>query len=178
MKRTPLIVIAFAFALTCGAWRAHALAGGDSSALVASVPTHASRFPPVPSPTTLRKFDEYGNIHWSDEKLRLDNVAVELRGEPTLRVYIICYGGRRGRAGEARRKCARAAGYLSKARGIETARIFTLDGGFREDLTVELWPFPVGTVTPTGSPTVDPSEVTIIKDSPKRKRAARRKSAR
>ena len=176
MKRAPLNVVAFAAALACAAWAASAK--GDDAAPKLSAETNSARFPPAPSPTSLRKFDEYGNIHWSDEKLRLDNVADELRGEPTLRVYIICYGGRRGRAGEARRKCARAAGYLSKARGIEAARVFTSDGGFREDLTVELWPFPVGAVTPTGSPTVDPSEVTIIKDSPKRKRTPRRKPPR
>jgi hypothetical protein len=35
----------------------------------------------------------------------------------------------------------------------------TVDGGYKEDLTVELWIVPSGANPPTASPTVDPSEV-------------------
>jgi hypothetical protein len=180
MKRTPLIVIviAFACALGCGAWRSHASARGDSSAPWASASTPAPRFPPVPSPTSTRKIDEYGNIRWGDEKARLDNLAIEARNDPTAVSYLVCYGGRRTREGEAARRCKRAADYLTKAAGIEAARVVTLDGGHREDLTVELWLLPAGSMPPTAAPTVDPSEVIIIKDAPKRKRppsAARKK---
>src|SRR6185503_8202733 len=30
-----------------------------------------------------RKFDEYGNIRFNDEKARLDNYAIQLQNEPT-----------------------------------------------------------------------------------------------
>lgn len=155
----PVLVLA-AF----GAWGAHAGA--------ARAPA-AARFPPVTPPTTARKVDEYGAIRWGDEQARLDNYVIELRNDPTARACIICYGGRKGRAGEARRRCARAADYLKRAGRIDAARIITLDGGFRERLTVELWTPPAGTTLPAVSPTVDPSEVTIIKDAPRRKRPRR-----
>jgi hypothetical protein len=106
-----------------------------------------------------RKIDEYGNIRFNDEKARLDNFAIELQNDPTATGYIIAYGGRRGRAGEAQARADRAKNYLVNQRGIDASRIQTIDGGFREDLTVELWIAPSGAQAPTASPTVDPSEV-------------------
>jgi hypothetical protein len=114
-----------------------------------------------------RKVDEYGNIRWSDEKSRLDNFVIELQNDPTAQGYLICYGGRVGRQGEAKRRCQRAMSYVSKQRGLDAARIVTLDGGYREGLTVELWVLPSGATPPTASPTVDPKEVRIIRDRPK-----------
>ncbi|MDQ3919889.1 MAG: PKD domain-containing protein, partial [Acidobacteriota bacterium] len=110
-------------------------------------------------PQTARKVDEYGNIRFNDEKARLDNFAIELQNDPTSQGYLICYGGRRGRAGEAQARCDRAKNYLTTTRGIDAGRIMTVDGGYREDLTVELWVVPSGANPPTASPTVDPSEV-------------------
>ncbi|HEX7316054.1 MAG TPA: hypothetical protein VF297_19260 [Pyrinomonadaceae bacterium] len=106
-----------------------------------------------------RKVDEYGNIRFNDEKARLDNYAIELQNDPTAQGYLVCYGGRRGRTGEAQRRCDRAKNYLVSTRGIDASRIVTVDGGFREELTVELWVVPSGATPPPASPTVDPSEV-------------------
>lgn len=114
-----------------------------------------------------RKLDEYGNIRWSDEKARLDNFVIELRNDPTAQGYLICYGGRVGHRGEAQRRCQRAMNYVSKQRGIEAARIVTADGGYREDLTIELWVLPSGAMPPTASSTVDPREVRFIKSKAK-----------
>lgn len=122
-----------------------------------------------------RKIDEYGDIRWSDEKARLDNYIMELRHDPTMRACMVCYGGRRARKDEARRRCARAADYVKRVGGIDAARVFTIDGGYREELTVELWPLPAGATPPMTSPTVDPSEVIIINDAPRRKRTPRRR---
>jgi len=115
-----------------------------------------------------RKIDEYGNIRFNDEKARLDNFAIELQNDPTAQGYIIAYGGRRGRAGEAQRRADRAKDYLVNTRGIDASRIVTVDGGFREDLTVELWIVPSGATAPQATATVDPSEVQTI--TPRRRR--------
>jgi len=117
-----------------------------------------------------RKLDEYGNIRWSDEKARLDNFAIEMQNSPTAQGYIFCYGGRVGRAGEALRRCSRARSYVNKHRGIEASRIVTIDGGYKEDLTVELWVLSSGATPPTPFPTVDPKEVRIIKSGSKSRR--------
>lgn len=157
--RNALLFIALASVLACGAWSAHA--GADA-------PSLTPRFPPVPAPTSPRKIDEYGDIRWADEKARLDNYVMELRNDPTARAFVACYGGRRARAGEARARCARVARYLKRVGGIDGSRIITLDGGYREELTVELWTPPAGAMLPMVSPTLDPSEVTIIKRRPAR----------
>ena len=109
-----------------------------------------------------RLFDQYGNIAFNDEKARLDNYAIQLQNEPGAQGYIIAYGGRRGRAGEAQARADRAKDYMVNTRGIDPGRIVTVDGGYREDLTVELWIVPTGAALPAASPTVQQSEVTII----------------
>jgi hypothetical protein len=119
------------------------------------------------------KVDEYGNIRFNDEKARLDNYAIELQNDPTAQGYLICYGGRKGRTGEAQRRCDRAKDYLVNTRGISGDRIVTVDGGYREELTVELWVVPSGANPPTGSPTVDPSEVKAT-PAPRTRRRGRR----
>jgi hypothetical protein len=105
------------------------------------------------------RFDEYGNIRFNDEKARLDNFAIELQNEPASQAYLLCYSGRRGRTGEAQRRCDRVKNYLVNTRGISADRIQTVDGGYREELTVELWIVPPGAAPPQATPTVDPSEV-------------------
>ena len=117
-----------------------------------------------------RKIDEYGNIRFNDEKARLDNYAIELQNDPTAQGYLVCYGGRRGRTGEAQRRCDRAKDYLVTTRGIEASRIVTVDGGFKEDLTVELWVVPAGATPPQATPSVDPSEVQPTRAPARRRR--------
>lgn len=120
-----------------------------------------------------RKFDEYGNIAFNDEKARLDNFAIELQNNPGAQGYIIAYAGRRARTGEAQSRADRAKDYLVNNRQIDSGRIVTVDGGYREDLTVELWIVPTGATPPTASPTVDASEVQIIKGRTPRRRRGR-----
>jgi len=112
--------------------------------------------------------DEYGDIKFDDEKARLDNFAIEMQNDPTAKGYIICYGGRRGYEGEAQRRCDRAKKYVTTVRGIDPGHVVTVDGGFREDLTVRLTIVPAGATPPAPSPTVDPREVVIIKRTPRR----------
>jgi hypothetical protein len=125
-----------------------------------------------PPPTVARKVDEYGNIKFNDEKARLDNYAIELQNDPTAQGYLVCYGGRTGRTGEAQRRCDRAKNYLVSTRGIDASRIVTVDGGYREELTVELWVVPSGANPPQSTPTVDASEVKPTR-APTRRRGRR-----
>jgi hypothetical protein len=127
----------------------------------------------IPQPIIDNKIDEYGRISFDDEQARLDNFAIELQNDPTAEGYLICYGGRVGRAREAVRRCARAKAYLSGYRHIPAARIVTVDGGYREDLTVELWYVSAGMTPPHPSPSVDPKEVRFVKAGPKRGRRRR-----
>ena len=122
-----------------------------------------------------RKFDEYGKLVAADANARLDNFGIELQSDPTAQGYVIAYGGRRGKAGEAQKMADRAKNYLVKKRSLDAERVMTLDGGFREEATTELWLVPSGATPPQASPTVDPSEVQTTKPV-KRKAATRKKS--
>jgi len=100
-----------------------------------------------------RKFDEYSNIPFSDEKARLDNFAIYLqKDEPAFKGYIIVYAARSTRSGAAQARAKRAKDYLVKVRGIETARVVTIDGGYRDQLEVELYALPAAMLPPTPNP--------------------------
>ena len=73
-----------------------------------------------PPPQPPRKFDEYGNIRFNDEKARLDNYAIQLQNEPGSTGTIIVYGSCEG---EAQQRGDRAKDYLVNTRGIEAGRI-------------------------------------------------------
>jgi hypothetical protein len=102
--------------------------------------------PPVPA----RKFDEYGNIRFNDEKARLDNYAIQLQNEPGSTGTIIVYGSCQG---EGQQRGDRAKDYLVNTRGIEAGRITVIDGGCRSDLTVQLWIVPPGSTPPAADAT-------------------------
>lgn len=144
---------------------------GGFTALMASCPQTASQ-------TILkgacclfhRKFDEYGDIHFNDEKARMKNFILQMQNEPGALGYVLIYAGRRALIDEAQRRLERAKNYLVNEGGISAERIVTLDGGHREDLTVELWIAPAGAppLTPDKDTTLSPGEVEIIPDPPKR----------
>ncbi len=100
-------------------------------------------------PHAIRKFDEYGDLTINKERERLNDFALMLKGEPKTQGYIIAYAGRRARVAEA---------------GIDRARVVTVDGGYREQLMIELFLGAKDGAEPVPSPTLCPSEVRIIKD--------------
>ena len=120
-----------------------------------------------------RKIDEFGEIEWSDLMARLDNFAIELQNDPTAQGYIIAYGGRVGRRGEALKRASRAKGYLTNVRGIPAGQVVIIDGGYRTDLTLALKVRGRGAPPPEPYSTVAPAEVRFIKSVSKR--AARRR---
>lgn len=110
------------------------------------------RCPAAPQGGDPRKFDEYSNIPFSDEKARLDNFAVYLqKDQPTFKGYIV-YAGQRARSGASQVRAKRAKDYLVKVRGIEATRIVTIDGGSREKFEVELYALPSSVSPPTPTP--------------------------
>ncbi len=111
------------------------------------------RCPAVPPIGDARRFDKYSNLSFSDEKARLDNFAAYLqKDEPKFKGYIIVYAGRKAHSGEAQARAKRAKDYLVKVRGIEAARIVTIDGGQRNRSVVELFALPSSMSPPTPNP--------------------------
>ena len=106
-----------------------------------------------------REFDECNNCTFDDQKARLDNLVVELQNDPSTRAYIIAYGGRTSPLAQVEILMKRARDYIIEQRGIDAARITTLNGGFREDDSVELWVVPSGAAPPQATPTIQAGEV-------------------
>jgi len=115
---------------------------------------------PLPTPIVQpKKFDEFPSIAFDDDKARLDNLAIELQNAPTAQGYIIVYGGRRSRPGQADLLGNRARSYLTAQRGIDARRLTIVNGGYRDTDFFELYIVPQGAQTPQSAPTVQPSEV-------------------
>ena len=114
-----------------------------------------------------QEFDECKSCSNDDQKARLDNLAVELQNDPTTRAYIIAYGGRMSPLGQVERLMTRARDYLTTRRGIDASRLVVVNGGFREEDSVELWIVPSGAAAPTPTPTVQAGDV---KPAPARRR--------
>lgn len=109
-------------------------------------------------------FDSYGDLSWEDEKAHLDNFAIALQHDPDTIAYIVVYAGRRACVGESKDRALRAKKYLVNTRGIQPSRIKSINGGYREELTVILQPAPRAAPKLTASPTLKRSEVQIIKN--------------
>ena len=96
-----------------------------------------------------RKFDEFGDIQYSDLIARLDNFAVQLQQEPDTRGFVIAYRTRRDLPGLSSRYAMRMKNYLVSPRGIPSERVATVDGGVAACLTQELWIVPIGAIPQT-----------------------------
>jgi hypothetical protein len=131
-----------------------------------------------PTQPECRKFDEYSDLKFNDEKARLDNFAIQLQQEPGSQGYYVIFGSCDG---EADQRSARAVDYLVNVRGIDRGRITVVNGGCRETLTVELWICPTGAAAPTLSNSATVTPCPECKAKPRtggRRRAARRRGRR
>lgn len=144
---------------------------GSGDAMCRQVSQASTFIPPPPSrENPAREFDVCCNCTFDDQKARLDNLAVELQNDPSTTAYIIAYGGRGSRSGEANRLGARALDYLTGQRGIDKSRIVVLNGGYREQDCVELWIVPAGATPPQPRPTVQAGDIKPVREAPAAKR--------
>lgn len=114
--------------------------------------------------TVYQTLDTYHNVPFEAEKAVLDNFAISLLEAPEKEGYLIAYAGRCGRDAEAHERAERAKSYLVGERGIKPERIVTIDGGHREEFTVELYIVPRQAPAPIPTPAIAPREMRIIRD--------------
>jgi len=106
-----------------------------------------------------RKFDEFSGANWEDAMARLDNFSLSLRNEPAAIGIIIVYGGQNRRRFEPDAWSACIQDYLVTRRGIEATRLAVVLGGYRKNLTVELWEGADKNKVPKPEATIKPGEV-------------------
>jgi hypothetical protein len=85
------------------------------------------------------KFDEYSGISSKKEKFRLNNFVIQLREWKGSNAFIVAYAGRRSCKGEAQARANRVKKYLIESGGIEASRIITIDAGYQDEWTIELY---------------------------------------
>jgi hypothetical protein len=90
-------------------------------------------------PGNSRLFDEFGSIKGCEMAARLDNLAVQLQNEPEAKGYIVAYSVPSPRRNYGQMLADRAKDYLVNNRGLNAARVITVNGGKREELTIQLW---------------------------------------
>lgn len=111
-------------------------------------PTNHPTFAQETSKQAAVKFDDFGDIPLTDIKARLDNFAIELQNNSSVRGFIIVYRARRDLPGLNNRLARLMKGFLVNSRGISADRIATVDGGVASCFTQEFWIVPIG-ATPT-----------------------------
>lgn len=108
-------------------------------------------------------FGTFGDVRCDGVIAQLDQLAIGLQNKPTFRGYIIVYAGRVKFKDEARKRGGTMRDFLVKYRSIDAQRIVALDGGYRAQLSIELWLVQEGENPPTLVPTVRPQDVKIKK---------------
>ena len=110
--------------------------------------------------------DSYTNLTIQQERLRLDNFSIALVNSPDATGYIIAYGGKSGRRGEANVLNERAKRYLTEIRRLPASRLAVINGGFREKNHVDLFVVPLRACPPIADPTIDPRDVQTTRSHP------------
>jgi hypothetical protein len=109
------------------------------------------------------KFDEFHFSNWESAMSHLDGFALNLQNNPQMNGVVIVYGAQLSRRGEARAWSACLKSYLISRRGIEPDRVVMINGGYRKDLTVELWVTADKKHLPNPEPHVKPKDVRFKK---------------
>jgi hypothetical protein len=105
------------------------------------------------------KVDEFGNDNCENELARLNSLRAGLDSDSLAHGYIIIYGGKYGRRNEVKAKIAKVKANLRSI--LLLNRIKFIDGGFRENLSIELWLGESGKSAPIATPTVDSKDVKL-----------------
>lgn len=128
------------------------------------------------------KVDEFGNLPCDHTKGLLDSVKNSLEGQPKSKIYIIYYTGKiysqsiydektetykqvflPPRINEAEMIIKNWTEYLTVARAISKNKIVLINGGFREEHTLEIWMVPKNAKSPEPTPTLTRKDIKFRK---------------
>lgn len=127
------LIALLALATPGGKGAAFVNAGGD-----APEPPPLSRTRQQPQ-TGTRPFDAFPDIQISDWLARADNFAIELQNRPAAKGYIVAYGVPNKFPGWPFRRASQVRGYMVRDRGVDAARVEVVYGGYRDEVSYQLW---------------------------------------
>ena len=125
-------------------------------------------------PPECKVFDQFPSVAFDDDKARFDNLAIELQASPDATAYIIIYGGRASRTGQADMLGRRSLDYLTTQRGVDAHRIVIVNGGYRDRDFIEIWLCAPGAKPPQPTPTVNPGDVQPAQERTRPRKPRRR----
>lgn len=106
--------------------------------------------------------DQYSVIAPSEERKYLDRLAQRLKnGPPDSIAYIMSYAGQQACNSESDWRAKRARQYLIESHAIPTSRLVTVNGGFKENWTVELYLRSRADCGPLPNPTLIRTQVRV-----------------
>jgi hypothetical protein len=107
-------------------------------------------------------YDQYEDISLKDEQQRLDRLGRYLTGEDSGAVaYLVAYAGRTSCFREAKLRADRARRYLEANYKLDASRVITVDGGFRDKLTVNIFTSAYDTCGPFPTPSLMSSSANV-----------------
>lgn len=108
-------------------------------------------------------FDYFSGKTFEDTLARLDNFAIQLTQSPEWKGYVVVYAGKRMSLAMVRKYSQGWKDYLIKRRGIPSDKVVMIDGGYRDDLSVELYLFGGDTPPPKARATFVPCRKQVNK---------------
>ena len=107
--------------------------------------------------------DDGGGLSFEEDKPRIDRFAEELKRDQFADAYIIAYGGLVSYKNEARIRLKCIRNYLNAAHNISRSRLKLIDGGYRPEVSVQLFLVKPEDPKPTAFPIVNREAVRIQK---------------
>lgn len=107
--------------------------------------------------------DQYSVISLDEERKHLDQFAERLKTGPAQSIaYIVSYAGARACINESDWRAKRAQKYLVENYSIPRSRVVTVEGGFKENWTVELFVQDSGDCGPLPKPTLINTQAEVV----------------
>jgi len=100
------------------------------------------------------KIDEFPQVPYSETAARMDSYFVQMGNEPTMTGHIIIYGSRQSNKKDVA-VVERMLREIITFRKYDPSRIQIVDGGFRENMWVEVYLLPPGVEPPRPTPTLN-----------------------
>jgi hypothetical protein len=101
--------------------------------------TQAEQAAQQQTPRPIRDYDDGGGLSFEEDKPRIDRFAEEMKRNGSAEAYIIAYGGLVSYKNEAAIRLRCIQNYLVTTHKIPLSRLKLIDGGYRVEVSVQLF---------------------------------------